>query len=87
MELKMRVSRLGIFIIILTTVIVGTNCSYYNQILARKNLVDGANAYKERKFQQAEDLFRHTRVSLSVDHKFIEGGALFIVREVLKARG
>lgn len=54
----MRFSRAGIVVLISLTVLIGTNCSYYNRIFARKNLVDGANAYKERKFQQAEDLFR-----------------------------
>ena len=54
----MRFSRLGIFLIILTTVLIGTNCAYYNQIIARKDLVDGGKAYKDRKFQEAEDLFR-----------------------------
>jgi tetratricopeptide (TPR) repeat protein len=55
---QMRFSRLGIFLIILTTVIIGANCSYYNQILSRKNLVDGGQAYKDRKFAEAQQLFR-----------------------------
>ena len=54
----MRFSRLAIITIILSTVFVGANCSYYNRILARKNLVDGGTAYKDRKFQDAEKLFR-----------------------------
>ncbi len=54
----MRLSRLGIFVLILVSVLVGANCSYYNRIIGRKNLVDGATAYKERKFEQAEQLFR-----------------------------
>lgn len=54
----MKFSRLGIFLLILSTVIIGTNCSSYNRILARKNLVDGGTAYKERKFQEAEELFK-----------------------------
>ncbi len=54
----MRFSRLGIFFLILSTVLIGTNCSYYNRVIARKNLVDGGKAYKDRKFQEAEDLFR-----------------------------
>jgi len=83
MELKMRVSRLGIFLIILTTVIIGTNCSYYNQILARKNLVDGANAYKGRKFEEAERLFREA-VSRDPEGKTTEGRAaqLFLARTI-----
>lgn len=55
----MRSSRLGILVLLLFTVLIGTNCSYYNQIIARKNLVDGATAYKERKFKQAEQYFRN----------------------------
>jgi len=79
----MRVSRLGIIIIILTTVLIGTNCSYYNRILARKNLVDGANAYKNRKFQEAERLFRET-VKLDEKGTTTEGRAaqLFLARTI-----
>ncbi len=54
----MKFSRLGIFAFILITVLAGTNCSYYNRIMARKNLVDGSKAYKDRKFKDAEKLFR-----------------------------
>jgi hypothetical protein len=55
---QMRLSRLGILSLILSTVLVGANCSFYNQVLARKDLVDGGKAYKDRKFQEAEELFR-----------------------------
>lgn len=54
----MRFSRIGTFILILSTIIIGANCSYYNRIITQKNLVDGAKAYKDRKFQEAEQLFR-----------------------------
>lgn len=54
----MRSSRLGIFVLLITAVFLTTNCSYYNRIMSRKNLVDGSLAYKERKFEVAEDLFR-----------------------------
>ncbi len=54
----MRLSRLGILSLILLTALVGANCSFYNQVLARKDLVDGGKAYKDRKFQEAEELFR-----------------------------
>lgn len=54
----MRFSRLGILALLSLTVLMGTNCSYYDRIIARKNLVDGSTAYKERKFQEAERLFR-----------------------------
>ena len=55
----MRFSRLGIFVLLTLTIFLTTNCSYYKQILARKNLVDGSLAYKERKFALAEQLFRN----------------------------
>ncbi|HMJ08218.1 MAG TPA: hypothetical protein VK468_04390 [Pyrinomonadaceae bacterium] len=54
----MRFSRLGVIVFLAISVLFSTNCSYYNRILSRKNLVDGSHAYKERKFQVAEDLFR-----------------------------
>ena len=58
MESKMRSSRLGVFVLLTLTVFLTANCGYFNRILSRKNLVDGSVAYKERKFQEAEDLFR-----------------------------
>ena len=54
----MRFSRAGLFVLILSTVLLGANCSFYNRIITRKNLVDGGKAYKDRKFQEAEQLFR-----------------------------
>lgn len=54
----MRFSRIGVLGLILATVLVGTNCSYYNRVMARKDLVDGSKAYKDRKFPEAERLFR-----------------------------
>ncbi len=54
----MRFSRLGVVLLVLSIVLIGTNCSYYSRVIARKNLVDGGKAYKDRKFQEAEDLFR-----------------------------
>ncbi len=56
----MRVSRSGItglIIIILSTILLA-NCSIYNRVKSRQDLVDGAKAYKERKFPEAESLFR-----------------------------
>ena len=50
-------SRLGIFVSVLLAVFLTTNCGTYNKIMSRKNLVDGSLAYKERKFEEAEDLF------------------------------
>ena len=51
----MKISQAGILVLILFAILIGTGC---NTILARKDLVDGAKAYKDRKYDQAEDLFR-----------------------------
>lgn len=77
----MRFSRLGLIVLVIFTGLIGTSCSYYNRIVARKNLVDGATAYKERKFQQAEDLFRRT-VEIDPEGKTVEGrtARLFLAR-------
>jgi len=77
----MRFSRLGIIVLIAFTVLTGANCSYYNRIVARKNLVDGATAYKERKFQVAEELFRKT-VEIDPNADTMEGktAQLFLAR-------
>lgn len=54
----MRFSRIGVLVLITVTLLVGSSCSYYNRIVARKNLVDGSKAFKDRKFDLAEELFR-----------------------------
>ncbi len=56
----MRVSRSGItgLIVILVSTMLLANCGVYNRIKSRQNLVDGAAAYKARKFPEAEALFR-----------------------------
>lgn len=54
----MRFSRVGVLALLMATVLIGTNCSYYNRVMARKDLVDGSKAYKDRKFPEAEKLFR-----------------------------
>lgn len=50
----MKVSQVGILVIILFLLIGGTGCNFF----ARKNVVDGAEAFKNRKFDEAEALFR-----------------------------
>lgn len=77
----MRFSRLGILVLLTLTVLFGTNCSYYNQIIARKNLVDGATAYQERKFKAAEQMFRNA-VARDPQLKTTEGkmAQLFLAR-------
>ena len=54
----MRPSRLGLLALISISVFLTANCSQFNRIMSRKNLVDGSVAYKDRKFQEAEELFR-----------------------------
>ncbi|MGI8543377.1 MAG: hypothetical protein ACR2MD_07835 [Aridibacter sp.] len=54
----MKFSRLGIIVLILSSVFITTNCSFYNRVMAQKNLVDGAEAYNNRKFAEAEERFR-----------------------------
>ena len=54
----MRLSRFGLLFLIAASVLVGSNCGYYSRIMSRKDLVDGSEAYKARKFAEAESLFR-----------------------------
>src|SRR5215510_13059434 len=55
----MRLSRAGILVLISLTALFGvSSCGFYNKIMSRKDLVDGSKAYKDRKFQEAEQLFR-----------------------------
>lgn len=54
----MRISRAGILVLITLTVLTGAGCGFWNQIKARQNLVDGAAAYQNKKFDEAETLFR-----------------------------
>lgn len=79
----MRFSRLSLFAFIITTVLIGTNCAYYNRIVGRKNLVDGATAYKNRKFADAEKLFREA-IARDPEGETTEGRAaqLFLARTV-----
>lgn len=79
----MRFSRLSLIAFIITTVLIGTNCAYYNRIIGRKNLVDGANAYKNRKFADAERLFREA-VARDPEGTTTEGKAaqLFLARTI-----
>ena len=77
----MRFSRIGIFALLSLTVLIGANCSYYGRVIARKNLVDGSKAYKDRKFPEAEQLFRDA-VSRDPKGEYVEGrtAQLFLAR-------
>lgn len=59
----------------------GSNCGYYNRVMARKNLVDGSDAYKNRKFPEAEKLFRDA-IARDPKGEHIEGrmAQLFLAR-------
>lgn len=74
-------SRLGIFVLVTLTVFLTANCGYYNQIFSRKNLVDGSLAYKERKFAEAEELFR-SAAARDPEGETVEGrtAQLFLAR-------
>ncbi len=54
----MKISRIGILILVLITIFSATSCNYYSRIMARKNLVDGAKAYNDKQFADAEEKFR-----------------------------
>lgn len=77
----MRFSRLGLLALLIVSVMSVSSCSYYNRIIARKNLVDGSKAYKDRKFQEAEQLFRDA-VSRDPKGETLEGktAQLFLAR-------
>ncbi len=77
----MRLSRFGAVLLLSLTVLVGANCGYYNRVMARKNLVDGSIAYKDRKFPEAEQLFRDA-VARDPNGENLEGriAQLFLAR-------
>ena len=77
----MRLSRVGILIVISSIILVSVNCSSYNRLIARRNLVDGAQAYKDRKFAEAESFFRKA-VEIDPEGKTEEGktARLFLAR-------
>lgn len=68
----MKVSRVGIVAFIVLISLIGTNCSYYYRVRSRQNLVDGAQAYKNRKFDEAEQQFR-AAISRDPDGETAEG--------------
>lgn len=69
---EMRFSRLGVLFLLAVGVFASANCTYYNRILSRKDLVDGSVAYRERKFAEAEALFRKA-VSRDPNGQTLEG--------------
>lgn len=79
----MRSSRLGLFVFISVVVFLGSNCNYYSRVMTRKDLVDGSEAYKGRKFAEAEAFFR-SAVSRDPKGETLEGktAQLFLARTV-----
>ena len=77
----MKFSRLGVFLSILIVVSTNAGCGYYTKVMARKNLVDGSNEYKNRKFAEAEKLFR-AAVARDPNGTTVEGktAQLFLAR-------
>lgn len=77
----MKISRIGIFGLIILSISFGASCSVYNTVMARKNLVDGARAYNERQFPLAEELFRKA-VAYDPEGETFEGrtARLFLAR-------
>jgi len=77
----MRSSRFAVIAIFALTVLIGTGCPYYSRVMARKDLVDGSKAYKDRKFPEAEQLFRNA-VSRDPSGQSTEGktAQLFLAR-------
>ena len=54
----MKFSKIGIFVLVSLVAVLMSSCSFYYRVMSRKSLVDGAKAYNERKFEEAENLFR-----------------------------
>ncbi len=52
-----RLNRFGLFSLLLMVAFLGSSCTYYKRVMARMNLVDGAQAYNERKFDEAMEKF------------------------------
>lgn len=77
----MSLSRFGALVLVACAVLFAANCGWYSRIMARKNLVDGSIAYKDRKFQEAEELFR-LAASRDPEGETLEGrtAQLFLAR-------
>lgn len=76
----MRISRAGILFLAIIVAISGAGCSIYNSVMARKNVVDGAEAFKGRKFDEAEQLFRNAVNQAPVGSKEQKTAQLFLAR-------
>lgn len=72
----MKVSQAGIITIVLVLVVGLTGCNFF----ARKNVVDGSEAFKNRKFDEAEQLFRLAASRAPADSKEGRTAQLFLAR-------
>jgi len=79
----MRFFRSGVLVFISIAALLGSGCGYYNKVMTRKSLVDGSKAYKDRKFKEAEQLFRDA-VSRDPKGETTEGktAQLFLARTI-----
>ena len=77
----MRFSRFAVLVLAACAVLFTSSCGFYSRIMARKNLVDGSIAYKDRHFAEAEELFRKA-ASRDPDGETVEGrtAQLFLAR-------
>ncbi|MBX7171935.1 MAG: hypothetical protein K1X72_13315 [Pyrinomonadaceae bacterium] len=76
----MRFSRVGIIVLLGLLTLFGANCSIYNKVIARKNVVDGAEAFKNRKLDEAEALFRQAVSRAPVGSQEQKTAELFLAR-------
>lgn len=74
-------SRLAVLVLVACAVLFTSSCGFYSRIMARKNLVDGSIAYKDRNFAEAEELFR-LAASRDPEGETVEGrtAQLFLAR-------
>jgi tetratricopeptide (TPR) repeat protein len=76
----MRISRVGIIVLIVSTILSGTSCAIYSRVIARKNLVDGANAFNGKKLDEAEQDFRNALKNSTDGSTEYKTALLFLAR-------
>ncbi|MFV0388854.1 MAG: hypothetical protein ACK5NT_08860 [Pyrinomonadaceae bacterium] len=74
-------NKIGLTTLIVMIALVGSSCIYYKKVMARKNLVDGAQAYNQRQFDTAIKDFNKA-VSYDPDGTTLESRSaqLFLAR-------
>ena len=81
----MRISRVGIILLIAVAMLSGTSCSVYSRVIARKNLVDGANSFNGKKLDEAEQFFR-SALGNSVEGSTEQKTALLFLARTLHSK-